>query len=67
MPSYPWLAKNRVDDIDVQARMRSLQRLGVPYADSEITTAPAALAGRTEQDALIAYLQELGIQLRNMN
>ena len=45
--------------------MRALRRLGVPYTDEEIAKAPAALKGKTEQDALVAYLQGLGIALKN--
>ena len=45
--------------------MRTLRTLGVPYTDDEIAKAPAVLAGKTEQDALIAYLQGLGLAMRN--
>lgn len=64
MPAYPWLAQASVADVDVAARMRALRRIGVPYSDEEIAAAPAALAGKTELDALIAYLQGLGLELR---
>ena len=60
MPAYRWLAERRLDAADVQARMRVLQFLGDPYTDEEIAAAPDALEGRTEMDALIAYLQGLG-------
>ena len=66
MPAYPWLAGASIADVDVAARMRALRRIGVPYADAEIAAAPAALAGKTEMDALIAYLQGLGVELRNL-
>ena len=49
-------------DADVQARMRTLRRLGDPYSDADIAGAPAAVEGKTEMDALIAYLQGLGIK-----
>jgi cytochrome c oxidase cbb3-type subunit II len=62
MPGYPWLAHDTIDAADVQARMRTLRRLGDPYTDADIAAAPAALAGKTEMDALIAYLQGLGIR-----
>ena len=62
MPGYPWLANNKIDAADVQARMRTLRRLGDPYSDADIATAPAAVEGKTEMDALIAYLQGLGIK-----
>jgi cytochrome c oxidase cbb3-type subunit 2 len=65
MPGYPWLEKATVEGADVQARMRALRRVGVPYSDEEIAKAPEALKGRTEMDALIAYLQGLGVQLRH--
>jgi cytochrome c oxidase cbb3-type subunit 2 len=61
MPGYSWLAHNKIDGADVQARMRTLRRLGDPYTDAQIAAAPAAVAGKTEMDALIAYLQGLGI------
>ena len=60
MPGYPWLARNRVDPGEIMADMRALKRLGDPYDDAEIAGAPAALADKTEQDALVAYLQGLG-------
>jgi len=60
MPAYKWLEERKLDAADVQARMRTLQFLGDPYTDEEIAAAPEALAGRTEMDALIAYLQGLG-------
>ena len=66
MPSYSWLEKASVEGADVQARMRALTRVGVPYSETEIASAPAALKGKTEMDALIAYLQGLGVQLRNV-
>ena len=66
MPAYPWLASASVADDDVGARMRALRRVGVPYSDAEIAAAPTALKGKTEMDALIAYLQGLGIELRNV-
>lgn len=64
MPAYTWL--NASLSTDIQARMRALRMVGVPYSDDEIANAPAALTGKTEQDALIAYLQGLGTALRNV-
>lgn len=61
MPAYPWLAETKIDADDIQARMRTLQTLGDPYSDAEIAAAPEAVTGKTELDALIAYLQGLGI------
>jgi cytochrome c oxidase cbb3-type subunit 2 len=61
MPAYPWLAEREANtDGDIQLKMQVLRRLGHPYSDDEIVAAPAALEGRTEVDALIAYLQMLG-------
>jgi len=61
MPGFPWLAKSTIDGTLTPRKMRVLRRLGVPYTDQEITDAPAQVAGKTEMDALIAYLQGLGI------
>ena len=60
MPAYPWLAETVVDAADIQAKMRTLNIVGHGYSDQEINEAPAALEGKTEMDALIAYLQVLG-------
>lgn len=62
MPNYPWLADRQIDGADVQARMRALQTLGDPYSDEEIAAAPAAVLGKTELDAIVAYLQGLGVR-----
>ena len=59
MPAYPWLAKRAVDGAATQASMVVLRRLGHPYSDAEIAAAPAAVDGRMEVDALVAYLQAL--------
>jgi cytochrome c oxidase cbb3-type subunit II len=67
MPNYPWLSKNKLDPNDVTPRMRALARLGVPYSEAEIAAAPATLADKTEEDALIAYLQGLGTQIKARN
>ena len=61
MPAYPWLAKTSADSTTIQAHMRGLRTLGVPYTDEEIAKAPAEVEGKTELEALIAYLQVLGI------
>ena len=61
MPGYPWLAGRSANaDGDIRQKMRVLQKLGHPYSEAEIETAPTALDGLTELDALIAYLQILG-------
>jgi cytochrome c oxidase cbb3-type subunit 2 len=64
MPAYPWLAKTPADAGDIEAKLKVLRALGHPYSDAEIAGARKELAGRSEQDALIAYLQVLGIALR---
>ncbi len=64
MPGYPWLAKNKIDGTDIQARMRALRKLGHPYTDEDIAGAAAAVDGKTEMDALIAYLQGLGTTIK---
>ena len=64
MPAYPWLAENAVVGAEVEARMRALRLLGHPYTDAEIAGAAEAVEGRTEMDAMIAYLQGLGTAIR---
>ncbi len=66
MPGYPWLAKASANAADVQAKMKSLRVVGVPYTDDEVAKAPAELAGKSEQDALVAYLQNLGLAMKNV-
>ena len=60
MPAYPWLAKSSVDIDQTIANMRGLRTLGDPYTQGQIDNAASELDGRTEQDALVAYLQGLG-------
>jgi cytochrome c oxidase cbb3-type subunit II len=60
MPGYPWLARTPASAGDIEAKMRALRRVGVPYTDAEIAEAPKDLSGKNEADALIAYLQSLG-------
>jgi cytochrome c oxidase cbb3-type subunit 2 len=64
MPSYPWLAKTRADASAIETKLKTLRTLGHPYSDEDIAGAGKALAGRTEQDALIAYLQVLGTSIK---
>jgi cytochrome c oxidase cbb3-type subunit 2 len=64
MPAYPWMETTPVDATDIEAKMRTLRTLGAPYTDEEIAAAPAALAGKTEMDAVIAYLQGMGTAVR---
>jgi cytochrome c oxidase cbb3-type subunit 2 len=66
MPSYPWLEKARVNGQITGAKMRALRAVGVPYSDEDIAKAGDAVKDKTEMDALIAYLQGLGLALRNV-
>ena len=65
MPAYPWLQHEPADVADIQAKMRTMRVLGVPYTDEQIANAPKELEGKTREDALIAYLQGLGLALSN--
>jgi cytochrome c oxidase cbb3-type subunit 2 len=67
MPAYPYLQHAAANAGSIQAHMRALRRLGVPYTEEEITNAPKELEGKTEEDALIAYMQGLGIHRRSTN
>ncbi len=60
MPSFPWLNTGTINPTQLQANMRALKRLGAPYSQEEIDAAPAAVNGKTEMDAVVAYLQGLG-------
>jgi cytochrome c oxidase cbb3-type subunit 2 len=61
MPAYPWLEKTAADHATVVARMSALRTLGAPYADEELAKAADEVKGKTELDAVIAYLQVLGV------
>ena len=64
MPGYPWLEKNAADASNIGKKMEVLRMLGAPYSDDEIAQAPAALEGKTEMDAIIAYLQGMGTAIK---
>jgi len=64
MPAYPWLAKTPADASAIERKLEVLRMLGHPYTDEQIKGAKAELAGKTEQDALIAYLQVLGTAVK---
>jgi cytochrome c oxidase cbb3-type subunit 2 len=64
MPAYPWLATALVDPADMAPKLRALRTLGVPYDDAELAGAAEAVKGRSELDAVIAYLQVLGTALK---
>jgi cytochrome c oxidase cbb3-type subunit II len=67
MPAYPWLSKNKLAPQDIVPKMRAMQRIGVPYTEEDVKNGPAELQDKTEQDALIAYLQGLGTQIKTRN
>jgi cytochrome c oxidase cbb3-type subunit 2 len=60
MPAYPWLLTARVDPAELAPKMKALRAVGVPYSDEEIAKAAEEITGKTEMDAVIAYLQVLG-------
>jgi len=64
MPAYSWLEKNLVEHTAVAQRMRALRMVGVPYTDEEIARAEEQVQGKTEMEAVIAYLQGLGTALK---
>jgi cytochrome c oxidase cbb3-type subunit II len=66
MPAYPWLGKTSLTTNDIESKMRALRTVGVPYDDAEIAAAKGELEGKTERDALIAYLQVLGTAMKNV-
>jgi cytochrome c oxidase cbb3-type subunit II len=66
MPSYSWLATDKVDETVTPAKMRALRRVGVPYTDVDIAGAAEAVKGKTEMDALVAYLQGLGTAIKTV-
>lgn len=65
MPSYPWLVENTLNGKDTPSKMRALRTLGVPYSDEDIQGARDNVKGKTEMDALVAYLQVLGTAVSN--
>ena len=64
MPAYPWLAKNMADHESIATHMTALRRVGVPYTDDEIKASTDEVKGKTEMEAVIAYLQVLGTALK---
>jgi cytochrome c oxidase cbb3-type subunit 2 len=64
MPGFPWLAENTLDGALTAKKMETMRTLGVPYTDADIAGAQAAVAGKTELEALIAYLQNLGTVIK---
>jgi cytochrome c oxidase cbb3-type subunit 2 len=64
MPAFPWLAENELDGADTGAKMKALRTVGVPYTDEQIAGAKAAVAGKKEVEAVVAYLQQLGLAMK---
>ncbi len=65
MPAYPWLVEDTLDGKDTVAKIKAMRWLGVPYTDEDIDGAVAAVKGKTEMEALVAYLQVLGTYIKN--
>ena len=66
MPAFPWLVTTPADAAGVAAKMTALRKVGVPYTDQEISEGKAKVEGKSEMEALIAYLQGLGLALKNV-
>ena len=64
MPAYPWLVTAQVDAASLPAHLKALRTVGVPYTDADIAGAAEAVKGKTELEALIAYLQVLGTAVK---
>jgi cytochrome c oxidase cbb3-type subunit 2 len=64
MPAYPWLARTPANAADIEAKLKALRTLGVPYTDEDVKKSREDLKGKTEMDALIAYLQNLGTAVK---
>ena len=64
MPAYPWLAKTKLVPAELPPKMRALRAVGVPYTDAQIAAAEQDVSGKTEMDALVAYLQVLGTSIK---
>lgn len=67
MPAYPWLSRTMLNPKDIDAKLRGLRMLGTPYTDADLAGAQDELKDKTEQDALVAYLQVLGTAIKNKN
>ena len=63
MPTYGWLDEGAIDGAGMQDRMRAMRLMNVPYTDADIAAAPAEVEGKTEMDAMVAYLQVLGTMI----
>jgi cytochrome c oxidase cbb3-type subunit 2 len=65
MPAYPWLVEQKLDGENTATKLQAMRTLGVPYSDADIAGAKDAVKGKTEMDALVAYLQSLGTIIKN--
>jgi cytochrome c oxidase cbb3-type subunit 2 len=65
MPAYPWLVEHKLDGKDTAKKMEIMRGFGIPYTDEDIAGAKEAVKGKTEMDALVAYLQVLGTSIKN--
>ena len=65
MPAYPWLVENKLDGVNTATKLQAMRTLGVPYTDADIAGAKDAVKGKTEMEALVAYLQSLGTAIKN--
>jgi cytochrome c oxidase cbb3-type subunit 2 len=65
MPAYPWMADSVLDGKLTPKKLEAMRTLGVPYTEDDITNATSAVQGKTEMDALIAYLQVMGTSLKS--
>ncbi|MCP8479861.1 cbb3-type cytochrome c oxidase subunit II, partial [Pseudomonas sp. ZM24] len=65
MPAYPWLVENKLDGKDTAKKMEVMRSMGVPYTDEDIAGARDAVKGKTEMDAVVAYLQGLGTIIKS--
>jgi cytochrome c oxidase cbb3-type subunit 2 len=66
MPAFAFLENAPADANSIETKMRSLRKVGVPYTDEEIAGARKQLEGKSELDALIAYLQGMGLEMKNV-
>lgn len=64
MPAYPWLEQSSLEDAKPSAKMAALKKLGVPYTENDIAQADQSVQGKTEMDAVVAYLQQLGTVMK---
>jgi cytochrome c oxidase cbb3-type subunit 2 len=64
MPSFKWLADNVIDETKTPLKLKAMRTIGVPYTDEDIAGASAAVKGKTQMDAIIAYLQHLGTAIK---